>query len=82
MADTKHDVIVYSTPLCGPCQALKHYLAAHDVAFIEKDVMQDEAAADRLDDLGVRTTPALEVDGHVYAGAQLTREKVDALLDI
>ena len=61
------EVIVYSTPLCAPCEQLKHYLKAHDVEFVVKDLMMDEDAADRLDDLGIRSTPALEVNGEVYA---------------
>ena len=56
--------------------------AAHDVEFVVKDLMMDEDAADRLDDLGIRSTPALEVNGEVYAGAQLTPEKVDDLLGL
>lgn len=82
MNDTTHDVIVYSTPLCAPCEQLKRYLAAHDVPFVVKDLMMDEDAADRLDDLGIRSSPALEVDGDVYAGAQLTPEKIDELLGL
>lgn len=76
------EVIVYSTPLCAPCEALKAYLRRHEVAFTVKDLMMDEEAAERLEGLGIRTAPALEVDGEILAGAKLSPEAVDALLDL
>ena len=46
--------------------------------FEKKDVMIDEEARDELLNLGVRSTPALVVDGEVLVG--FDRAKVDALL--
>ncbi len=77
-----NEVVVYSTPFCAPCEQLKRYLEAHDVPFVVKDLMMDEDAAEKLDDLGIRSTPALEVNGKIFAGAQLTPEKVDDLLGL
>jgi hypothetical protein len=48
------------------------------VNFEKKDVMIDEEARDELLNLGVRSTPALVVDGEVLVG--FDRAKVDALL--
>lgn len=67
-------VIVYSTPLCAPCERLKQYLRSHNIAFVAKDLMMDEDAAEKIEDLGIRASPVLEVDGAFYAGAQLTPE--------
>ena len=75
-------VVVYSTPFCGPCEQLRRYLSAHEVAFVVKDLMMDEAAAERLEALGIRSTPALEVNGEIYAGTRLTRELVDELFKL
>lgn len=72
-------VIVYSTPLCAPCEALKRELAARGVAFRSVDLMMDEEAADRLEQQGIRSSPALEVDGRIYAGPALTGDRLDAL---
>lgn len=72
-------VIVYSTPLCAPCEALKRELTARGVAFRSVDLMMDEEAADRLEAQGIRSSPALEVDGRIYAGQALTGERLDAL---
>ncbi|MDH3233029.1 MAG: glutaredoxin family protein [Alphaproteobacteria bacterium] len=82
VSDKDRSVIVYSTPLCAPCEALKSYLREHDIAFTAKDLMMDEAAADKMARLNIRSSPALEVDGEVLAGPTLTQEKVNSLLGI
>lgn len=73
-------VIVYTTPLCAPCEALKRALKARGVAFATVDLLMDEEAAERLEEQGIRSAPALEVDGRLYAGAALTEERLDSLL--
>ena len=80
MTGAAPEVIVYSTPFCVPCEQLKRYLSDKGVAFTVRDLMMDEAAADRLEQHGIRSTPALEVDGALYAGEALTPEKVSELL--
>ena len=82
MSEAPKSVIVYSTPLCAPCEALKRYLTKHGVAFTSKDLLMDEKAADKLAALNIRSSPALEVDGEVLAGPKLTQEKVNSLLGI
>tara|TARA_R110002167_G_scaffold59894_8_gene169662 strand:- start:302 stop:538 length:237 start_codon:yes stop_codon:yes gene_type:complete len=76
------EVTVYTTPFCAPCEQLKRYLKDHDVAFKLRDLMMDEDAQDRLEAKGIRSTPALEVDGEIYAGETLSPEKIRALLDL
>ena len=80
MAETERDVVVYTTPLCAPCEQLKRYLEANGIGFTTRDLMMDEEAQDRIDDAGIRSTPILEVDGELYAGEALAPEKVKALL--
>lgn len=75
-------VVVYTAPFCAPCEQLKRYLSAHDVAFQVRDLMMDEDAQDRLEAAGIRSTPALEVDGVFYAGDALTPDVVDRLLGL
>ncbi|MCP5372149.1 MAG: glutaredoxin family protein [Hyphomicrobiales bacterium] len=75
-------VIVYSTPLCAPCEALKRYLKDRGIPFTARDVMVDAEAAERLESLGIFTAPALEVDGQVYAGPALGRDRLDKLLGV
>ncbi len=76
------EVVVYSTPLCAPCERLKQYLKSKGVAFEAKDLMMDEDAAERIEDLGIRSSPVLEVDGRFYSGAQLTPEHLAGVLGL
>lgn len=76
------EVTVYSTPFCAPCESLKRYLAAHAVAFRVRDLMMDEDAQERLEAAGIRSTPALEVDGALYAGEQLDPQRLETILGL
>lgn len=75
------DITVYTTPLCVPCEALKRALKARGVAFRTVDLLMDEDAAERLEEQGIRSAPALEIDGRIYAGATLAEDRLDALLN-
>ena len=72
-------VVVYSTPLCAPCERLKGWLARRGVPFMVRDLLLDEEAADRVEAAGVMSAPALEVDGQIHHGAALATEKLEAL---
>ena len=76
------EVIVYSTPLCAPCERLKQYLAAHDVEFTVKDLMMDEEAADLMMSRNIRTSPALQVGDEILFGKDLNPERIGALLGL
>jgi glutaredoxin-like protein NrdH len=76
------EVTVYSTPFCAPCEALKRFLAAHDVEFRVRDLMMDEEAQARLEAAGIRSTPALEIDGALYAAEQLEPQRLEAILGL
>ncbi|HLT27768.1 MAG TPA: glutaredoxin family protein [Zeimonas sp.] len=75
-------ITVYSTPLCGPCESLKQFLTQKGIEFAAKDLMMDEDAAERLEGLGIRSSPVLEIDGRFYTGAQLAPESLAELLGI
>jgi len=75
-------VTVYSTPFCAPCESLKRFLAAHAVEFRVRDLMMDEEAQARLEAAGIRSTPALEIDGALYAAEQLEPQRLEAMLGL
>ncbi|MDP6874844.1 MAG: glutaredoxin family protein [Alphaproteobacteria bacterium] len=75
-------IIVYSTPLCAPCEQLKGYLRAHDVEFEAKDLMMDEEAAAFIDSHNIRSSPVLQVDDQLIFGPDLGPEKVDEVLGL
>lgn len=82
MSGPARDVVVYTSPFCAPCEQLKRFLATHGVGFRVRDLLMDEEAQDRLEDARIRSTPALEVDGQLYAGEALTPERLKALLGL
>ena len=75
-------IIVYSTPLCAPCEQLKGYLRAHDVEFEAKDLMMDEEAAAFIESHNIRSSPVLQVDDQLIFGTELGPEKVDEVLGL
>ena len=74
------NVIVYSSPLCAPCERLKEYLKSRGVEFTVVDVMIDEDAAELLESRNIRSTPVLSVDGELVVGFQ--REPINKLLGL
>lgn len=72
-------VTVYSTPFCAPCEQLKRYLTERDIPYTVRDLMMDEEAQDLLERHHIRSTPALEVDGEIYAGETLDAERLRRL---
>ena len=74
------NVIVYSSPLCAPCERLKEYLKSRSVEFTVVDVMIDEDAAELLESRNIRSTPVLSVDGDLVVGFQ--REPINKLLGL
>jgi glutaredoxin len=72
------DVIVYSTPLCTPCERLKRHLRERGVAFKVVDIMMDEEAGAFLESRGIRSTPVLSVDGELVIG--FDPQRIDQLL--
>ena len=79
---TQRKLVVYSSPLCAPCEMLKRLLASEGLDFEVRDVMVDEAAARLLEDRGIRTTPVLAIDDDLYAGDDLAPHRLVQLLDL
>jgi glutaredoxin-like protein NrdH len=82
MAEKAKDVVVYTTPFCAPCDALKKFLVANAAEFSVRDLLMDEDAQDRLDEARIRSTPVLEVDGELIAGAALNLDNIKNRLDL
>ena len=79
---TARKVIIYSTPLCAPCEHLKGYLKANDVTFVAKDLMMDEEAAAFIESRNIRSSPVLQVDDVLLYGPDLEPRMVDELLGL
>lgn len=75
-------VIVYSTPLCPPCEQLKRYLKAREVEFRVVDLMMDEEAADLMASKKLYNAPVLQVGEQFLAGQTLVPANINAALGI
>jgi glutaredoxin len=57
---------------------VKEFLSQKGVAFVERDVAQDEVALSELEQLGVFTTPVTVIDDEVVIG--FNQARLEALL--
>ncbi len=74
-------VIVYSTPVCPYCQAIKDYFNDHDIEYIEKDVSSDKEARDELvEKSGTKGVPVVDIDGEIITG--FDKKKIASILGI
>jgi glutaredoxin-like YruB-family protein len=74
-------VIVYTTPTCTYCNAIKSYLSGNGIAYREIDVSRDEnAAREMVRRSGQQGVPQTLIDGRIVVGYDKT--KIDQLLEI
>jgi len=74
-----HNVVVYSTPTCPWCVRAKSYLSEIGVAYEEKDVSVDVAAAREMVKIsGQMGVPVISIDGNVVVG--FDKKRIDQLL--
>lgn len=59
---------LYSQPNCPNCDDLKSYLKDREIKFEELNVVEDHAAKAFMIMNDVETTPAVYVNGNLYAG--------------
>jgi glutaredoxin-like protein NrdH len=76
------EIIVYSTPFCAPCEQLKKFLREEGVEFEVKDLMMDQEAAELMEERGVRSAPALGIEGKVLFGPDLNAENLRKELNL
>lgn len=59
---------LYSQPNCPSCEQLKGYLNTKEMDFEEIDVTEDHAARAFMIMNDIETTPAISLNGSVFAG--------------
>jgi len=62
------------------CKRTKEFLSQQGIEFEERDVSQDDAALDELQQRGLMTTPVTLIDGEVVVG--FDRAKLVKLLGL
>lgn len=76
-----HSVVVYTTPTCSWCTAIKRHLEANQIAFREINVAADARAAETMvKKSGQQGVPQIEIDGNIVVGFDKT--KINSLLGI
>lgn len=61
-------VLLYTSPGCPDCAAVKRYLRERGVAFEERDVTQPGVAEEAKSRYGVRIAPITVIDGEASYG--------------
>lgn len=62
-------IIVYSTPTCNFCNALKRFLQGNHIPFEDRDVIADsKAKKEMMAKSGQTGTPVTEIDGEIIVG--------------
>ncbi len=74
-------VIVFTTPTCRFCRAVKKYLRERGVPFKDVDVSRDQAAArDMVRRSGQQGVPVVDIGGKIIVG--FDRPKIDRYLGL
>ncbi|HBN9840624.1 TPA: glutaredoxin family protein [Pseudomonas aeruginosa] len=66
-ANTPH-ILIYSTPACPDCRALKAWLSQHGIAFEERDLTDPKISAEAKSRTGVRVAPITIIGNEVFYG--------------
>jgi glutaredoxin len=75
-------VVVYSSPQCSDCKALKDFLSARGIAFVDKNVADDKSAREELAaKYGRMATPTLVIGDKMFLSFRENREAIKRLLD-
>ncbi|MCD6520075.1 MAG: glutathione S-transferase N-terminal domain-containing protein [Anaerolineae bacterium] len=74
-------VIVFTTPTCTYCRAVKNYLRQRRIRFKEVDVSRDQRAArDIMRRSGQMGVPVIDIGGKLVVG--FNRPMIDKLLGL
>lgn len=68
MTNVPLQVLVYTTPTCPDCHALKRWLSQEGVAFEERDLTDPQIAEEAKARTGVRVAPITLVGAEVFYG--------------
>lgn len=66
-------VTLYTQPGCGPCVAVERALKSAGIAFEIRNIRTDEAAYDRMVELGYTGTPVVEHPGGHFKGFEVDK---------
>ena len=75
---------IFTTPTCPDCLALKRWLKAQNLPFVERDLRDPEVVEEAKRRTGVRVAPITIIVGkHVFFGTfAVQRPEIEALIDL
>jgi len=74
-------VILYATPTCPDCHALRLWFTRHDIPFEERDLTIPAVADEAKARYGVRVAPITVIGEHFFYGTfDQQRPRIKALL--
>jgi len=68
MPATNPEILIYSTPTCPDCRALKAWLASQGLTWTEKDLSDPAIMAEAKMRTGVRVAPITLVGDQIFYG--------------
>jgi glutaredoxin len=75
-------VVIYTSPNCNDCHALKDFLSARGVLFIDKNIAEDKSAREELaNKYGRLATPTIVIGEKVFLGFSENRRAIEKLLE-
>lgn len=75
-------VVIYTSPNCHDCHALKDFLSARGVLFIDKNIAEDKSDREELaDKYGRLATPTIVIGEKVFLGFGENRQEIEKLLE-
>lgn len=75
------DILIYTTPGCPDCAALKQWLTKRGLVFRERDLSQPGVADEAKRRYGVRVAPVTVIGAEVFYGTFIDqRPRIEALL--
>ena len=75
-------IVIYSSPNCLDCHALKDFLLARGVLFTEKNIAEDKSAREELaNKYGRLATPTIVIGEKVFLGFRENRQEIEKLLE-
>ncbi len=81
MEKTAPKILIYSTPYCVFCNALKEFLKEHKIGFEEIDVSKDkQALQDMVNKSGQMGVPVTDIEGKIVVG--FDRDQIIRILNI
>lgn len=61
-------VVIYTTPTCPDCRALKTWLDAQGIPFVERDLTDPAVADEAKERTGVRVAPITIIGDRIFFG--------------